>query len=117
MREQWYSHLTEDGFTDIEDTTTQGEPYIPTDLRTSLQFEAKFSYYQWAREKLNQGRFDSTKDRLIWQYHAEGVSRREMSPRVGLEQSWITRKIHKIENYLKTQAEIIGSVCFEQSIA
>lgn len=120
LRQEWYQTLTEEGFFDIEKQdrlrTTNASHEIRKDLQTTMQFDARCSYYQWARNKLNEGRFDSTKDRLIWQYHSEGVSRREMSPKVGLEQSWVTRKIHKIESYLKMQAEIIGSVCFEHAV-
>lgn len=81
-------------------------------------FHAKQSYYQWARSKLNDGRFESQKDQLIWEYHAEGLSRRQISPRIGLEGSWVTRKIKRIENYLTIQAKLLlGSVSFSQGIA
>ena len=59
------------------------------------------SYYLWAAQKLNESRFRSETDKLIWEMHAEGYSRRAIAPRIGLEHSWITRKIHKIEMYLK----------------
>lgn len=89
--------------------TEVGELQNEEALAGQYLYESKVSYYQWARSKLNDGRFDSEKDKLIWEYHAEGLSTRQISPRVGLEQSWIVRKINKIKSNLKEQMETFGS--------
>lgn len=75
-----------------------------TNFQTHDTYQANVSYYQWARDKLNQGLFTSYRDRLIWENHTEGLSRRKISKVVGLEQSWVTRKLQKIENYLLTNS-------------
>lgn len=115
LRSEWYQYLEKTGFTDIEslsgqviDHKTQIDLAYRKDFHTQAQFEAKQNYYQWARGKLNDGRFNSERDKLIWEYHADGVSSRQISPRIGLEQSWLVRKINKI----KEQLESIGSVSY-----
>lgn len=110
----WYNHLARTGFNDIENSK---EEIVDRKIRDFVQvrdlqsvdaYQARYSYYQWAREKLNDGRFTSVTDKLIWECHAEGVSQRDISPRVGLSQPWIARKLEKIEEYLKIQ--VTGSV-------
>lgn len=75
-------------------------------------FQQRVNYYSWAKAKLNDGRFDSERDKLIWEYHADGLSTRQISPRVGLEQSWCVRKINKIKTKLATQFEALGSMSY-----
>lgn len=77
--------------------------------QTEDTFKANQNYYSWARSKVNEGRFDSTKSQLIWEYHSEGMPRRQIAPRVGYEHSHISRKIQKITRYLKAQATGSGS--------
>lgn len=111
------------GFIDIEkdprnlDNKTIHKFYQLQDAQSTYQFEEKRSYYQWAQEKANTAHFHNPKDKLIWEYHSQGLPRRAISPLVGYEQSWITRKIKKLEGFLKEQADIIvGSMTASYSI-
>lgn len=110
LKSDWASRLESSGFKDIEngqffkDHGSIHDLNQRKDFQTTANFEAKASYYQWARDKLNAGMFASHRDRLIWDCHSEGLSRRKMENIVGLEGSWITRKLHKIEDYLKTNS-------------
>ncbi len=122
MRKEWYSYLKQEGFEDIE----KGEQLVDEGQRFLLDnkafqspqtFHAQVNYYQWARSKVNDGEFKAERDKLIWEYHSEGLSGRQMAPRIGLGQSWLSRKIHKIENYLKDQMNQLGSMSFSQGIA
>lgn len=122
LRHTWYEKLELEGFKDIEKNeklrTTKNSHEIRKDFQTAFQFEAKQSYYLWAKQKADQGRFKGPKDKLIWECHAEGVSQRQMRDKIGLCQPWISRKIKQIENYLKIQTDIIGSMtAFSQSSA
>lgn len=118
LRSEWYEYLEHSGFTDIEDS-------IGLKDRGSLQalesksaiFHSQQNYYQWARSKLNDGRFNSETDRLIWEYHTEGLSKRQIAPRIGLEQSWTGRKINLIKSYLKEAYDSVGSITMVQGIA
>jgi hypothetical protein len=106
LQVEWYNYLSYEGFEDIESRPYKNsEAYylkFKKDFSSQDCLEAKTSYFCWAREKLYSGNFKSDRDRMIWEYHTEGLSTRQISPRVGLEQSWIVRRIHRIENYLKT---------------
>lgn len=114
LRKEWYKCLKNEGFEDLE---SEGGLIEEANLRrgrcsdfdTRDQFDNRFSYYQWARDRLDDGRFDSTKSQLIWEMHSEGMSRREIAPRVGYENSWISRKLRKIETYLKARSQGSGS--------
>lgn len=124
LKSEWYDYLGRAGFTDIEnshgdiiDHKTGLDFIAKNDFHTQIQFDAKQNYYQWARSKLHDGNFQDDRDKLIWELHVEGVSSRQISPRVGLEQSWTVRKINKIKDYLKDQLEAIGSMSFSQAIS
>lgn len=119
MQREWYALLPANGFTDIEnrngdliDHKTTLDFISRKDAHTAIQFEAKQSYYQWARTKLNDGKFRSDRDKFIWECHTEGLSTREISPIVGLQQSWLVRKINKIKSHLTTQLDAIGSMSY-----
>lgn len=121
LKAEWYSVLESENFHDIENNgylkTTQYSDYIRVDFQTKNQFDARYSYYQWAQEKANDGRFDSSKDRLIWQFHSEGKATRWIGEQLGHTHSWIVKKKNRIKDYLKDQADTIGTVCYSQSIA
>jgi len=106
IKKQWTLYLKFEGFDDIETKTYDNHETkrlkVLNSFKSAEAVEAKINYYSWAREKVHTGSFKDDRDRMIWEYHVEGLSRRQISPRVGLEQSWITRRIHKIESYLKT---------------
>jgi len=106
IKKQWTLYLEYEGFEDVEKSKSDNRSSYYFKFRKDFQsndlLEAKINYFSWAREKLHSGTFKDQRDRMIWEYHTEGLSRRQISPRVGLEQSWITRRIHKIESYLKT---------------
>lgn len=102
LRREWYGYLNRTGFVDVEKQTFSVGPRSSEFLEVNT-YNAKLHYYSWAQSMLHYGQFRSTQDRIIWEHHSEGLSRRQIAPRVGLEQSWVTRKIQKIEGYLKAQ--------------
>lgn len=75
------------------------------DFQTQTQFDAKIRYYTWAEQMLHLGSFRSMRDQVIWEYHSDGMSRRKISERVGLEHSWCSRKIVEIRAYLTTSSQ------------
>lgn len=116
LQNEWYSYLENTGFTDIENAKGDIRDHKNTldlvakkDFQTSTQFEAKQSYYQWARSKLNDGRFDSDISKLIWEDFSDGVSTRQIGTRLGIDQSWVVRKIKKTEEYLEAQSTGSGA--------
>lgn len=112
LKREWYQRLEDLGFEDAEKALGSAQAnynYPPEDAGSVFQ-NSRGSYYRWAREKLSSSEFKSHTDKIIWEYHSEGMSRREIAPRIGLEQSWITRKLHKIEKYLKEYT--VGSMSY-----
>lgn len=111
LRTEWYEYLAASGYEDPDPLDSTELPalrvYEIKDFQSTAQFEAKKGYHDWARSKVNDGKFQSVSDKLIWECHADGMPRRQIAPRVGLEHSWISRKINRIENYLKEQVELI----------
>lgn len=118
LKKEWYNNLEYSGFTDIEtskkrcDRTDLLDLSDKTTFQTHTVFVAEKTYYQWASEKLTTANFKTVTDRLIWECHSEGLSRRDISPRVGLEGSWISRRIKKIKEELESQVQAIASVSF-----
>ncbi len=116
LRKEWYGFLKDNGFYDIEnnkkylDAGSPTELHLRKDFSTEDTFKAKQSYYSWAREMNERAEFQSTRDKMIWEYHAEGLSRRKIAPMVGLEGSWVMKKIHRIENYIKEQMSYMASM-------
>lgn len=107
LKKEWYCFLKKTGFEDLEVGIRLLRPAEQLNLRIDFQsqvtYHAKRDYYQWAQECLTTCSFDSMVDRLIWQHHAEGYTTREISPIVGHSQPWITRKIHSIEDKIKSR--------------
>lgn len=127
MKAEWYKYLEHSGFIDIEERNgLKGRQIFTKSIKyddainqqeiVGLElFQQRVNYYTWAKSKLNDGRFDSERDKLIWEYHTEGLSTRQISPRIGLEQSWTVRKINKIKSYLRDQYEMIGSMSMQMA--
>lgn len=108
LKRSWYTKLEAVGFNDIEKNQTSAiaELNYRKNFKTTDTFEITRTYYDWARSKLSDSKFQDRKDKLIWKYHSEGFSRREIAPIVGFENSWVGRKIDRIKEYL------IGSLSF-----
>lgn len=121
IKKEWYSYLEESGFTDIEisrkrcDRTDLLDLSDKTQFQTQTAFYAEKTYYQWASEKASTAKFNSITDRLIWECHSEGISRRDIAPRVGLEGSWVSRRIQKIRKQLETVGHIVSTASFQVS--
>ncbi len=85
LQEIWRKRLAKSGFVDIERpndetgmlrTTTTSGSTIP--LRR-LNWELQAQYYQYATSFLNDYEFDSNLERIIWEYHSNGISTRNIS--------------------------------------
>lgn len=109
LRREWYQYLSDQGFEDLEKNDELRVTYHSIENIQAFQhqqvYQAQYSYYEWAQSKIN-SKFRSQADKLIWQLHSEAYSQREISPHVGLEQSWVNRKIQKIRQYLTSSASM-----------
>lgn len=114
LQDKWYARLESADFEDIEsgghliDRKSMAELGRATDLSTGTTYEARVSYYQWCRGMVHHGRFDTARDKTIWEQHAEGSSRRKIADAIESEKAWVVRRVLKIQHSLVNQ--VIGSV-------
>lgn len=81
QREVWYKKLKRSGFEDIEMNETQLKRYS-TDFNTVTvvrTYEAKTEYYSMARRFLNSFQFETPRERIIWEYHSNAISCRNIA--------------------------------------
>ncbi len=119
LKMSWYNHLESMGFDDIEKKSSGISVSVswhsaeePQEDQPSIFDDGKLNYYQWVGNKLNESRFRSETDRLIWEHHSEGLSRREIAPRIGLNDRWIGRKLEVIEGYLNDKVFTVASASY-----
>jgi len=97
----WYKKLKESGFEDIESRNGDIRSCVPRKHRGYAQLLDQMAiteYYEGCREFLNTYQFDSELEKVIWEYHTEGL---------GAET--ITKILHKINatKYKRTSIENI----------
>lgn len=109
LKEVWYKRLKDDGFKDIEHDDNSINIGIPRSiqgkddvLRQSVQ-----DYYCMAYHFLNEYEFDSELDKIMWEYHTNGLSARNISrllkqtkvSTISRDRVWV--KLRKLENIMK----------------
>lgn len=101
LRKEWYAKLKESGFNDIEasETRLKSTSYdnlvYPSEkqLPSSIVLQAKIEYREMADDFLNTYAFKSNLERVIWEYHANSISYRNIAKLL------YTAKITKTKNY------------------
>lgn len=86
LRDKWYKKLKKQGFEDIEDINGQLKMYSSTLLGNRKKvlvqhggWQAKAEYYNLAGQFLNEYKFNTKLDKIIWEYHANGLGVREIA--------------------------------------
>lgn len=81
LKEIWYKKLKKSGFHDIEKSEDHLHEWhskrflgIPKEV-----FKAKVDYYTMAERFLNDYPFETNMDKLVWEYHSQGVAVREIA--------------------------------------
>lgn len=77
----WYKKLEESGFVDIEqdeDNLKSWSAKFATKKSQEL-WKAKESYYHMATHFLNDYKFETPIEKIIWEYHAEAISVQDIS--------------------------------------
>lgn len=107
LHAKWMKKLEKKNFQDIENERGDLKDHKSIgDLNQRIHFkygikELTISYYDWANEMLHVAKFKSGRDKKIWRLHAAGKTGSEISKVIGLERTWVNRKIQKIAKYLK----------------
>jgi hypothetical protein len=77
---KWYAKLKRDGFDDIESDEDNLKVWSTIFFKKHSieQIQAKQAYYQMATNFLNDYKFNNNRERIIWEYHANGISLRDI---------------------------------------
>ena len=83
IRAVWYKKLKDEGFEDIEQDEDTLKSWSSTHFNKkgfSPEYRmSKIEYYQMATNFLNDYTFESNLDKIIWEYHAEAISTRDIA--------------------------------------
>lgn len=89
LRDKWYSKLRkeelkkpeEDRYVDIEQDpdTLKGYSSVFAYKHTHEEIVEKQRYNDMVNAFLEQYKFDSTRDRVVWEYHTNGISARDIT--------------------------------------
>jgi len=104
LQESWYKKLKKDGFEDIEQDEDNLKVWSSVFfLRNSPeQIQAKQAYYQMASNFLEDYKFKTRREEIIWTYHSEGISYRDISKllkkvRIKLSHTAVQNVVHKLQ--------------------
>ena len=125
----WYKKLKDEGFVDIEysdgsmrlavpkmfklasasySNSPLDEPKATSEAATAqLKMSIIQDYYCMAHHFLNEYQFDTELERIMWEYHTEGMSPREIAKILkaskirGVTKSSIHRKLKALEKIMK----------------
>lgn len=81
IRAVWYAKLEKSGFVDIEQDENDLKVWstLFTRKRTKELKESREAYYYMARSFLNDYKFANNVERIIWEYHTEGIGVRDIA--------------------------------------
>lgn len=100
LNEEWAKKLEDSEFVDIEKNTTEYE-YLPVafDARKTMYktLETTKEYFSQADDFLQNGKFNSTKEREIWEHHCNGDSIREIAAKMKLTSSPVAYHIWNVQ--------------------
>lgn len=104
LKKIWYKKLKDSGFGDIEYDENWMKSCLPrpnATIRDPLVRETVQAYYNMASHFLNEYKFEEELDKVIWEYHTEGISPRNIIKL--LKAAKIKRKVYRkfIEDKIK----------------
>lgn len=81
VRDHWYKKLENEGFKDIEHHDGSINIGLPRSVNWSDEELRQITqdYYCMAYHFLNQYQFEDELERIVWEYHAEGLSVRDIA--------------------------------------
>lgn len=110
LKAVWYTKLEADGFNDIEqDENNLKEWSTKFTRKKSLDtWQAKESYYSMAENFLNTYAFENELEKVIWEYHANGISIRNIVDIINkmlytdTDRNVVWKTIFRLETAMKT---------------
>lgn len=100
LQNVWAKKLKASGFEDIE--TEDGALKVSTDPRTISNAlamkESRETYYEVARQLLNDHVFESPGEIKVWEQHCEGIGIRSIAKKVGFSRYKVEKIIRKLKD-------------------
>lgn len=79
LRDIWYKKLAKT-FDDIEDKDGNLKSFTYSQVKSHIHlWESNAHYYELASALLNEHEFESNRERIIWEYHSNGLSTRDIT--------------------------------------
>lgn len=95
LQKKWYAKLKKSGFEDAESDEYNLKVWSSVFFahRSISQIQAKQAYYQMATNFLVDYKFENERDKIIWEYHSNGMSVRDIGKvlrKVGIRMNFMT---------------------------
>lgn len=110
LTKKWYAKLKLSGFHDIEYPGGSIKNCRPRNVGSldPLLISAKMDYYSFCRSFLEQHAFESNREKIIWEYHTEGISIRDIvdtlkKSRIKTNRDAVHKIIQKLERLMKAK--------------
>lgn len=108
LRDFWYKKAEESGFEDHEhpDGRLKARSDRWVDIRRLRMQESNEAYFKLARQFLFDHTFIKERDRILWEYHVEGLSTREISKilktvKIKLSKPQVARDLKRMKAIMK----------------
>lgn len=84
LQAEWYKKLKNEGFVDIEQDEDTLKTWASSDFtektrQASTLYSQRAEYYYMANHFLNKYAFEDDKERIVWEYHSNGISIRNIA--------------------------------------
>ena len=108
LRKLWYEKLAAVGFEDAESDDHNLKVWSSQFARKKsvVSWEAKAAYYYMANNFLNEYEFETDLERIIWEYHANAISVRDITKllkgvKINTNRMTVWRTVHHLETIMK----------------
>lgn len=109
LKKHWYGKLKKSGFEDAEQDEDNLKKWSVSQFsRLSIEvIQAKQAYYDMARTFLEHNEFKTRLDEIIWAYHTEGISARNIAVTLTkarkktIHYTTVWHVIHRLEHEMK----------------
>lgn len=112
LRDVWYKRLKRSGFNDIEDSEGNLKDFTYKQVKRHLHvWESSGHYFELATSFLNEHEFESSRDRIIWEYHANALSTRDIAKllkrvRITTNRQTVWDTISKLQTIMKKRYKV-----------
>lgn len=105
LQTEWYRKLEDMGFVDIENNSNGllkawHSSYFQIKYNPDV-FSKKQEYYELACVFLHNHEFESSKEKIVWSLHSQGMSLRAIAKEMNVKICWTHKVIKKFASLMK----------------